>query len=237
MKTRDALMRWLAKRIDKIIVVAGYCVLFLLLLKLVPGVLYQNKLAEVGIWQETREIKNDHFIVRYAMSSGDNKPTILSPSDDELLAVNGWESTITVDNSPRSFWDHTFRSYATEDLVRHNMGWENYQLMQTSTLCDNYLTIAYKFYSYDNAHLTLNLKHRYENYSLLIWDNVAVNQQRAAVQPKYRVDVGLSFSENAQHVWDNAPYWVNLTCSLDNIRENQWCQIAQLTISYSTLTQ
>ena len=237
MKKRDALMRYLAKHIDKIIVALGYCVLFILLLKLVPGVLYQNKLAEVGIWQETREIKNDYFIVRYAMSSGDNKPIILSPSDEELLAVNGWESTITVDNSPRSFWDHTFRSYATEDLVRHNMGWENYQLMQTSTLCDNYLTIAYKFYSYDNAHLTLNLKHRYENYSLLIWDNVAVNQQRAAVQPKYRVDVGLSFSENAQHVWDNAPYWVNLTCSLDDIQENRWYQIAQLTISYSTLTQ
>jgi len=245
MKKSKVAIRYLSKHIDKIIIVLSYILLIFLLLALVPGILYQEKLVEVGIWQETREIKNDNFIIRYHMNSGDNKPTILASGGDELLAVDGWGSTIEKnnDNSPRSIWDHTFRNVAASSFIIHDIAWDNYQMMQTVRLWENQVTFEYRFLSIENENvqLALSLKHRYDNYSTLTFDNVKINENqenklfvRYAV--KLELDNTFAAAGNVRYSVDNALYWLRLTFYAENIpADNNWHDVARLIMSYSLI--
>lgn len=245
MKTSDIIIRWLSKRIDKIIIVLSYVVLFLIILTLTPGILYQEKLAQIGVWQETREIKNNNFIVRYYLNTGDNKPTVLAANGDELLTVDGWASTVSVDNSSRSMWDHVFRNVAASNLIIHDIAWDNYQLMQTTTLYDNQVTFEYKFLSTENENvqLALSLKHRYDNCSTLTFDNSKINekqenQDNVPLQLRYSVKLELdktfAATDNVRYSVDNAPYWFSLTFYSENIpADERWHPVARLVMSYS----
>jgi len=244
MKRSKVTIRYLSKHIDKIIIVLSYILLIFLLLALVPSVLYQEKLVREGIWQETREIKNDNFIIRYHLNSGDNKPTILTSGGDELLAVDGWESTVEKDNnSPRSIWDHTFRNAAASSFIIHGIAWDNYQMMQTVRLWENQVTFEYKFLSTENENvqLTLSLKHRYDNYSTLTFDNVKINEnQENKLFVRYAVKLELDSTfvaaENVRYSVDNALYWLRLTFYAENIpADNNWHDVARLIMSYSLI--
>jgi hypothetical protein len=245
MKKSKTTIRYISKNINKIIIAVSYIILFFLLLGLVPGILYQEKLAEVGIWQETREVKNDSFIIRYHMNSGDNKPTVLTSSGDELLAVDGWESTIEKnnDNSPRSMWDHTFRNVVASSFIIHNVTWDNYQLMQTARLWENQVTFEYKCLSAENENmqLTLSLKHRYDNYSTLTFDNIKINENQenklfVRYSVKLELDNTFAAKKNVRYSMDNALYWLRLTFYAENIpADNNWHNIAKLTMSYSLI--
>jgi len=242
---RKVVIYHLSKHIDKIIIGLGYVLLFILLLGLVPGILYQEKLMEVGIWQETREIGNDNFIVRYHMNSGDNKPTVLTSGGEELLAVDGWGSTIekSNDNSPRSIWDHTFRNVAASSFIIHDIAWDDYQMMQTVRLWENQVIFEYKFLSTENEdiQLTLSLKHRYDNYSTLTLGNVKINEnQENELFVKYVVKLELdntfAAAGNVRYLVDNALYWLRLTFYAENIpADNRWHDVARLTMSYSLI--
>jgi hypothetical protein len=245
MKKSKVAIRYISKHIDKIIIVLGYILLIFLLLALVPGILYEEKLTEVGIWQETREVKNDSFIIRYHMNSGDNKPTVLTSSGDELLAVDGWESTIEKnnDNSPRSMWDHTFRNVAASSFIIHNITWDNYQLMQTARLRENQVTFEYQCLSAENENiqLTLSLKHRYDSYSTLTFDNIKINEnQENKLFVRYAVKLELDNTfvaeKNVRYSMDNALYWLRLTFYAENIpADNNWHNVARLVMSYSLI--
>jgi len=244
MKIGKTAIRHLSKHIDKIIIGLSYVLLSIMLLGLVPGILYQEKLVEVGIWQETREIRNDNFIVRYYMNSGDNKPTVLTPGGEELLAVDGLESTIEKDNSShRNLWDHIFRNVAASSFIIHDIAWDNYQMMQTVRLWEKQVTFEYKFLSTENENvqLALSLKHRYDNYSTLTFDNVKINENqenklfvRYAV--KLELDNTFTATGNVRYSVDNALYWLRLTFYAENIpADNNWHDVARLTMSYSLI--
>jgi len=242
---RKVAIRYLSKHIDKIIIGLSYVLLFIILLGLVPGILYQEKLVEVGIWQETREIKNANFIVRYHMNSGDNKPTVLTSGGEELLAVDGSGSTIEKDNdnSPRSLWDHTFKNVAASSFIVHDIAWDNYQMMQTVRLRENQVTFEYKFLSTENENvqLALSLKHRYDNYSTLTFGNVKINEnQENKLFVRYTVNLELdntfAAAGNVRYSVDNALYWLRLTFYAENIpADNNWHDVARLTMSYSLI--
>ena len=244
MKKSKVAIRHISKHIDKIIIVLSYILLIFLLLALVPGILYQEKLVREGIWQETLEIKNDNFIVRYHMNSGDNKPTVLASSGEELLAVDGWESTVEKDNnSPRSLWDHIFRNAAAPSFIIHDIAWDNYQMMQTVSLRENQVTFEYQFFSTENENvqLALSLKHRYDNYSTLTFDNIKINEnQENKLYVKYAVKLELdntfAAEENVRYSIDNALYWLRLTFYAENIpADNNWHNVARLVMSYSLI--
>jgi hypothetical protein len=245
MKKSKTMIRHISKHIDKIIIAVSYIILFFLLLGLVPGILYREKLVEVGIWQETREIKNNKFIIRYHMNSGDNKPTVLTSGGEELLAVDGSGSTIEKgnDNSRRSLWDHIFRNVAASDFIIHDIAWDNYQMMQTATLWENQVTFEYKFFSTENENvqLTLSLKHRYDNYSTLTFNNIKINEnQENKLFVKYAVKLELdntfAAEENVRYSIDNALYWLRLTFYAENIpADNNWHNVARLVMSYSLI--
>jgi len=245
MKKSKMTIHYISKNINKIIIAVSYIVLFFLLLGLVPGILYEEKLAEVGIWQETREVKNDSFIIRYHMNSGDNKPTVLTSSGDELLAVDGWESTIEKDNdnSPRSMWDHTFRNVVASSFIIHDIAWDNYQMMQTVSLQENQITFEYQFLSTENENiqLTLSLEHRYDNYSTLTFDNMKINEnQENKLYVRYSVKLELdntfAAEKNVRYSMDNALYWLRLTFYAENIpADNNWHNVARLVMSYSLI--
>jgi hypothetical protein len=240
-------MRYLSKHIDKIIIALSYIILFFLLLGLVPGILYEEKIVEKGIWQETREIKNDSFIVSYSMNSGDNKPTVLTPDGDELLVVDGWESTIEKnnDNLPRSIWDHSFRNVVASSFIIHDIAWDNYQMMQRVRLYENQVTFEYSFLSTanENIQLTLSLKHRYGSYSTLMFDNVKINEnQENKLSVRYAIKLELddtfAAAESVRYSVDNAPYWLRLTFYAENIpADSNWHDVARLTMSYSLIEQ
>ncbi|GEM_PF-6338503 len=237
MKKRETAIRYLSKHIDKIIIMLGYCALLSLLLGLTPGVLYQQR------WQEVQQISNDYFVVRYTMNSGDNKPAILSSTGEELLAVTGWESTIGTDDSHRSLWDHTLRIEAPkpEGQMITTMRWENYELMQTMELRDDKMTFEYKFSSDNSTRLALCLKHRYQRYSTLIFENTVINEdleniENRAAGLKYRVELELGAAENVRWSIDNVPYWLSLTLCIDNISAKTLKRpVAKLTLRYTPL--
>ena len=241
MKRSKVTIRHISKHIDKIIIAVSYILLIFLLLALVPGILYR----EVSIWQETREVKNDSFIIRYHMNSGDNKPTVLASSGDELLAVDGWESTIEKnnDNSPRSMWDHIFRNVAASSFIINDITWDNYHMMQTVRLRESQVTFEYQFFSTENENiqLTLSLKHRYDNYSTLTFDNIKINEnQENKLGVKYAVKLELdntfATEKNVRYSIDNAPYWLRLTFYAENIPAgNNWHNVARLVMSYSLI--
>jgi len=245
MRRSKTTIRYLSKHINKIIIAVSYIILFFLLLGLVPGILYQEKLVEVGIWQETREIKNGNFIVRYHMNSGDNKPTVLALGGEELLAVDGSESTIEKDNdnSPRSLWDHTFRNVAASSFIIHDVAWDNYQMMQTVSLQENQVTFEYEVLSTENENiqLTLSLKHRYDSYSTLTFDNIKINEnQENKLLVRYAVKLELNNAfvteNNVRYSMDNALYWLRLTFYAENIpADNNWHNVARLVMSYSLI--
>lgn len=242
MKKSDKMVRYISKHISEIIIVLSYVVLFSLLLALTPGILYQEKLMRIGVWQETREIKNDYFIVRYHLNTGDNKPTVLAANGDELLAVDGWESTIRIDNdnSSRSMWDHTFRNVAASSFIIHNIAWRNYQLMQTATLYENQVTFEYTFRAEnEDVQLALSLKHRYASYSTLTLNNAKINEnQENRLLTKYAVKLELDNTfvakENVRYEIDNALPWLRLTFHSNNIlADNRWHPVAKLIMSYA----
>ena len=248
MKKRDALIRRLSKHIDKIIIAASYCILFLFLLTLTPGILYQEKLVREGIWQEYREIKNDKFNVMYALNTGDNKPLIRAPAGNELLAVDGFKSTINVNGTEnRSFWNHTFRNVEEESsIVHHNMILENYQLMQTTTLQEEAVVIDYRIKSTgggDNFDLTLNLWHRYQEFSLLKIDNTYINdnyreENQGENQPELKYVVWIQTNPQPDNI-ENSPYWASLEYHFDNLAvEEVWEDpIITITVSYLLLEE
>ena len=243
MKKCGALIRQLSKRIDKIIITASYCILFLFLLTLAPSILYQERLVREGVWQEYREIKNDKFNVMYALNTGDNKPLIRIAAGDELLAVDGFKSTINVNGiENQSFWNHTFRNVVEESsVVRHNMICENYQLMQTTTLQEEVVVIEYRVKSTggeDNFDLTLNLWHEYQEFSLLKIDNTYVNdnyweENQWENQPELKYVVWMQTDPQPDHM-ENSPYWVELEYHLDNLAVGEaWGNpIVTITVSY-----
>jgi len=241
MKKSKTMIRHISKNINKIIIAVSYIILFFLLLGLVPGILYR----EVSIWQETREVKNDSFIIRYHMNSGDNKPTVLTSSGEELLAVDGLGSTIEKDNdnSPRNVWDHIFRNVAASSFIIHDVAWDNYQMRQTVRLRESQVTFEYQFFSTENedVQLALSLKHRYDNYSTLTFDNIKINEnQENKLYVKYAVKLELdntfAAEENVRYSIDNALYWLRLTFYAENIpADNNWHNVARLVMSYSLI--
>jgi hypothetical protein len=241
---KNAAIHYISKHIDKIIIAAGYILLFILLLALVPGILYREK----EVWPETREIKNNSFIIRYHLNTGDNKPTVLTVNGDELLAVDGLGSTVRIDNdNSRSMWDCTFKNVAGtvggRDIINHSITWDNYQLMQTAMLYENQVTFEYEFLSMENENISpvLSLYHRYGDYSALTFDNVKINENqenklfvRYAV--KLELDNTFAAEENVRYSMDNALYWLRLTFYAENIpADNNWHNIAKLTMSYSLI--
>ncbi|KXB01015.1 hypothetical protein AKJ43_03735 [candidate division MSBL1 archaeon SCGC-AAA261D19] len=197
------------------------------------------------MWQEYREISNDHFTVIYALNTGGNKPLISAPSGDELISVNGFKSSIQINNSEnRSFWNHTFKNVVEgTTVVRHNMLWDNYQLMQRATLEENTVIIDYRVKSCtgkDNFELTLNLWHEYQENTLLKIDNACINAdsleengEENKSKPTYVVTIR---TEPQPDNIKNASYWVVLTYSFENILVDEaWGNsIVRLTISYSS---
>ncbi len=240
MKKRDALIRYLSKHIDKIIIGGSYGILLLFILAMVPGILYQERLIREGIWQEYRELGNDSYIIIYALNTGDNKPLIRTLDGDELIAVDGFKSTINVnDVENRSFWNHHFRNVVEkEPVMHHNMIWENYQFLQVTTLQENAVTIDYsiKCSPAENIKLTLNLWHRYQEFSVLKVDNSTVNDNYPGEnQPGLKYVVNLELDPQPQTI-ENAPYWINLTYSFDNlaVKETWGDPIVRITIFYDT---
>ncbi|KXB01434.1 hypothetical protein AKJ44_02550, partial [candidate division MSBL1 archaeon SCGC-AAA261F17] len=123
MKKRDALIQYISKHIDKIIIIASYVMLLLLLLTLIPGVLYKERLIREGRWQENRKISNDYFTITYALNTGEHAPLISDQEGNRLITINGFKSNIKIDNrESRSFWNHEFRNVVEGDTtVRHNV--------------------------------------------------------------------------------------------------------------------
>lgn len=242
MKKRRALIRYLAKRIDKIIIGLSYCLLLYFIVATASSIRVEERLTEHGIWREYRQMGNDYFTITYALNTGDNKPSISTPWGQELLAVDGWKSTIDVDNNSRSFWDHVYRNVSTEEKILHNMIWENYQLRQTTYLQDNLLTMSYEFiYSGENtSNLTLSLWHRYQEFSAVMVDNLTiydVSQENENAEAEYFVKI----EPNPQLTAENTPYWnlengvgwVELTCTQKNIAPSyNWETVAEIKVSY-----
>lgn len=240
MKKRDALIRYLSKHIDKIIIGGGYCILLIFILALALGTLYQERLIREGIWQENREIKNDRFTIIYALNTGDNNPLIRAPTDDELLAMDGFKSTININGvENRSFWNHTFRNVVEDSkVVRHNMIGEIYQLMQRTTLQEEAVIIDYRIISTggeNNFDLTLNLWHWYQEFSLLKIDNTYINDNYwGENQPELEYVVWIQTDPQPNHI-ENSPYWADLEYHFDNIAVGEaWGDsITTITVSYS----
>ena len=239
MKRRDALIRYLSRYMDKIIIGGSYFMLLLLLLSLAPGILYQERLIREGVWQNYREIGNDKFVVTYALNTGDNKPAISSPAGDELLAVDGLKSFIRIDNAEnRRFWYHTFTNVGGDTDVRHNMIGENYQLMQRVTLQEGAVVIDYRIKSVDgedNFDLTLNLWHRYREFSLLKIDDTYINDNYPEEnQPELKYVIWVQTDPQPDHI-ENSPYWADLEYHFDNLAVGKtWGDpIVTITVSYS----
>lgn len=221
MKKRDALIQYLSEHIDKVIIGLGYTFLLIFLLAMIPGILYQERLIREGIWQEYRELSNDNYVIIYALNTGDNKPMIRTHNGDELIALDGFKSTIKVDDTEnRCLWNHTFRNVVEEGrVVRHNMIWENYQFLQMVTLEENAVIIDYKIKCTpaENINIVLNLWHRYQEFSVLKVDNFTVNDNyKAGNQSELKYVVNLELDPQPQTI-ENAPNWVNLTYSFDNL--------------------
>lgn len=245
MITRKKVIRLLAKNSDKVIILLSY--LLLLLLIFGRNIPTEWQYIERGLWLETRTISNSNFTVTYSMNSGDNKPVIISSSGDELLTVDGWESVIYVDNVPRSLWDHVYRSVLAGNTLSYNMLWGSYQMMQYTMLLDNSVTMEYKIRTDENIdNLSLSLTHYYENFSMVKIGNTTINEnlednQENMENLKYsievEVDLIVSIGENMPS-WslENAPYWFNLTFSLENLSAGyNWKKIAKITVSYSEI--
>lgn len=244
MKNSGKLIQYLSKHIDKIIIIASYIILLLFLLTLTPGILYEERLIKEGQWQEYREIGNDWFKVTYALNTGANKPLISTNNGNELISVNGFKSSIQIDNDEnRSFWNHEFRNVVEGDtVVRHNMVWDNYQLMQRTTLSENTTVIDYRITTYDgedNFDLTLNLWHEYQASSLLKIDNAYVNdnyqeENQENIQPKPTHVVLMQTDPQPDNI-ENTPYWANLTYSFENLTvETTWENLVETRISYAS---
>ena len=234
----------LSKRIDKIVIASGYCILVALLLSLSPGIFYQERLIREGVWQEYRDdLKNDKFVVFYALNTSDNKPSIRTPEGAELLALDGLQSKVGFDNlENQSFWYHTFRNVIEEGntILRHNMIRENYQFLQKITLMDNAVVIEYmiKSATTENRSITLNLWHRYRETSVLKVDNVFVNDNRLGGEPTYEVWMQLDAKTPHSFRYENAPHWVNLIYSFENLAVGDvWPKdpLVKVTVSYSRL--
>ena len=235
------LINKLSKHIDKIIIASGYCILVALLLSLAPGILYQERLIREGVWQEYREMKNDKFVVFYALNTPDNKPSIRTPGGAELLALDGLKSTVGFDNlENQSFWYHTFRNVIEGNtILRHNMITEDYEFLQKIALTDNAVIIEYmtKSTTAENLSLRLNLWHRYQEFSILKVDNVYVNDNRVGGEPTYEVWMQLDTKTPYNSWCENAPYWVNLFYSFENLAVGGvWGDpLVTVTIFYSQL--
>lgn len=238
-KKRDAFIGRLAKHIDKIIIGTSYIILLVFILATASSIRVEEKMIERGIWTEYRRIGNSYFTVMYSLNTGDNKPAIMSPSGDELLVVDGWESTVTVDNSSRSFWDHIYRNVSGGDEILHNMVWDNYQLRQTTRLHDNLLTMTYDFLhgNENGSNLQLDILHRYTKFTTVVIDNQTIHD--ASVENEntiYRLEISLSPKLTAE----NLPYWsiensagrFKLRLELENIAADyNWTTVGEISMS------
>lgn len=242
MKKRRALIQHLAKRIDKIIIGLSYCLLLYFIVVTASSIRVEERLRERGIWREYQQMRNDYFTITYALNTGDNKPSISTSEGQELLAVDGWRSTIDVDNVSRSFWDHIYRNVTNGGEILHNMIWENYQLRQTTLLQDNSVTMIYEFiYSGENTtNLTLSLWHRYQEFSTVVVDNLTihdVSQENENAEAEYLIKIECYPKLTAENVpyWnlENEAGWVKLVCTRENITPSyNWETVAEIKVSY-----